>query len=626
MLLDAVHSPADLKKFSPGQLKELAGEIREFMIASVAETGGHLASSLGAVELTLALHFVYQTPRDLIVWDVGHQTYAHKIITGRREVFRTLRQTGGISGFPKREESAYDTFNTGHSSTSISAALGMARAAGLNGGKERVVAVIGDGSLSNGLALEALNDAGHKKTDLLVILNDNRMSISPAVGGLSNYLNQIITGHIYNRLKERVEALLASIPAVGKWALKFTVYLEEITKGLVVPGVLFEELGFRYFGPVNGHDLDQLLPTLERIHSLPGPILLHVLTRKGKGFEHAEKDPVAFHGISKFDPRTGQASPASEPTYSQACAQSLLRQARSDRRVVAIVAAMTSGTSMDEFARELPERFFDVGIAEGHAVTLAAGMAARGLRPVVLIYSTFLQRAYDQILHDVCLQNLPVVFGLDRAGLVGEDGPTHHGIFDLAYLRPIPNLVIFAPSDGTELAGMLKTALARTGPTAIRYPRGRISGAELDLSGPAVPVGSSRITRQGRDVAVFALGTLRSAAEQASELLAREGLRVTVVDVRCVKPLDEELLCRVAQAHGAVLTAEEHVLAGGFGSAVLEMFQRRGLAGVHLDRAGFPDQFVDQGSRPALLAQYDLDAEGLARRLRGLEREKTLRP
>jgi 1-deoxy-D-xylulose-5-phosphate synthase len=538
-LLETIQSPADLKALPLEQLGVLAAELRDFMISSVAETGGHLASSLGAVELTLALHCVMNLPHDKLVWDVGHQTYTHKILTGRRNRFHTLRQYEGISGFPKREESPYDAFNTGHSSTSISAALGMARARDLSQKPHRVVAVIGDGSLSNGLALEALNDAGHKKTDLLVVLNDNRMSISKPVGGLSNYLNQIITGQTYNRLKQRAEGLLGALPAVGRSALKITNYLEEIAKGLLVPGVLFEELGFRYLGPVDGHDLALLIPTLERVRMLSGPILLHVLTTKGKGFEYAEKNPETFHGIPEFDTRTGKAKHVTSCiSYSKAFSKSLLALARQDPKVVAIVAAMTSGTALDDFAAELPERFFDVGIAEGHAVTLAAGLAAEGFHPAVVIYSTFLQRAYDNILHDVCLQNLPVIFALDRAGLVGEDGPTHHGVFDLAYLRHIPNLTILAPSDENELVRLLKAAMAWKGPVAIRYPRGHAQTRDVNLDLAPAAWGQARTVRRGKDVVILALGNMLAPALKAAEALSAKGVEATVVDPRFVKPLD----------------------------------------------------------------------------------------
>jgi len=613
-LLDQIHSPADLKTLTLEELRELAVEIRQVMIGTVSATGGHLASSLGAVELTLALHRVMDTPRDRLVWDVGHQTYAHKLITGRRERFHTLRQFGGISGFPKREECAYDAFNVGHSSTSISAALGMARARDLSGQDHRVVAVIGDGSLSNGLALEALNDAGHKKTDLLVVLNDNRMSISKPVGGLSNYLNQIITGQTYNRLKQRVEGLLSAIPTFGRSALKITNYLEELAKGLIVPGVLFEELGFRYLGPVDGHDLEQLTTTLERVRELGGPILLHVLTLKGKGFEPAEKNPVAFHGIGAFDSETGKAKRgASGVSYSNAFSQGLLHLAQ-DHRVVAIVAAMTSGTALDEFAEKIPHRFYDVGIAEGHAVTMAAGLAADGFRPVVVVYSTFLQRAYDNIVHDVCMQNLPVVFALDRAGLVGEDGPTHHGVFDIAFLRHIPNMAILAPSDPQELVRLLRTAMAHQGPVAIRYPRGQAAGAVLDLDQPAVAWGQSRLVREGKDAVIFGLGNMLAPALAAGRVLEGKGVRAAVVDPRFVKPLDHALLGKLAEIP-LWITIEDHVLTGGFGSAILEWLQAGDHRHVRLECMGLPDQFVEHGAKEKLLEKYGLTAEGIVERV-----------
>lgn len=611
-LLEKIQSPADVKALSRDELLTLAAEIRKFMIDAVSETGGHLASSLGAVELTLALHRVFQLPEDMIVWDVGHQTYAHKLLTGRREQFHSLRQFQGISGFPKREESEYDTFNTGHSSTSISAALGLARARDLAGKKHKVVAVIGDGSLSNGLALEALNDAGHKKTDLMVILNDNRMSISSPVGGLSHYLNQIITGRMYNRLKEQVESLLASIPAVGKPALKLTNYLEEITKGLIVPGVLFEELGLRYLGPVDGHDLTALMTTFERVRTLPGPILLHVITKKGKGFEHAEKNPVAFHGTPQFDTCTGESKTCPALTFSQAFSQSLLHLADRDERVVAIVAAMTSGTALDDFAAKLPERFFDVGIAESHAVTLAGGLAVGGVRPVVVIYSTFLQRAYDQILHDICLQNLPVVFALDRAGVVGEDGPTHHGIYDIAYLRHMPNMTILAPSNAQELLGLLKSALERNGPTAIRYPRGSVPNGEIQLDQAPIPIGRARLIQPGRDVLIMGLGNMLVPALDAAKILAGQGVQAGVMDPRSVKPLDADAICQAAQAAGAVVTVEDHVTTGGFGSAILELLQSRGLARIPVRCLGWPDEIISQGYCEQLFQQYRLTAEGIA--------------
>ncbi|MCD4814424.1 1-deoxy-D-xylulose-5-phosphate synthase [bacterium] len=612
-LLEKINSPQAVKKLTVAQLKQLSEEIRVFMVDAVSKTGGHLASSLGAVELTLALHHVYQTPQDKIVWDVGHQTYAHKIISGRRDRFATLRQYKGLSGFPKREESPYDTFNTGHSSTSISAALGMARARDLTKSPQKIIAVIGDGSLSNGTALEALNDAGHKKTDLLVILNDNRMSISRPVGGLSNYLNQIITGRMYNRLKSQVEGMLAAIPAVGKTALGLTHYLEEATKGLIVPGVLFEELGFRYLGPVDGNDVEQMISTLKRVKDFSGPILLHVLTQKGKGFSPAEQNPVAFHGTPKFDARTGQCRLSPQLTFSQAFSQSLLRLAKQDKKVVAIVAAMTSGTALDEFAEQLPERFFDVGIAEGHAVTLAAGMASQGYKPVVTIYSTFLQRAYDQIVHDVCLQNLPVVFALDRAGLVGEDGPTHHGVFDIAYLRHIPNLVIFSPGNESDLAGMLKTALARRGPTVLRYPRGAGVIGKVGKTITAVPVGKAKVPAKGSAITLLAVGNMVEPALAAARVLETKKIATTVVDVRCIKPLDTQTLLREIRKTGKVVTIEDHVLSGGFGSAVLEMLASQEMTAISIARLGLPDAFVEQGSICELFEQYGLTSEGIVR-------------
>lgn len=623
LLLANIQSPAEVKLLSPEELKQLASELRAFLVSSVAETGGHLASSLGAVELALALCRVFQPPQDAIVWDVGHQAYAYKILTGRRDRFRTLRRFGGLCGFPRREENPCDAFNTGHSSTSISAALGLARARDLAGGLNRVVAVIGDGSISNGLAWEGLNDAGHRKTDLLVILNDNRMSISKPVGGLSNYLNRIITGSSYNRLKQKVENLVASIPKVGQTALRMTNTLEELVKGLLVPGVLFEELGFRYLGPIDGHDLDQLLPTLERVRNLTGPILLHVITRKGKGFEHAERNPEVFHGTPPFDVATGRREMSAGMSYSKAFSDALLRRAREDRRIVAITAAMTSGTVLDEFAEQLPERFFDVGIAEGHAVTMAAGLAAGGYRPVVAVYSTFMQRAYDNLVHDVCLQNLPVILALDRAGLVGEDGPTHHGVFDIAYLRHMPNMAVFAPSSAQELAGMLRTALKREGPTAIRYPRGAAFCESPGTGELEVPLGRARVVREGGDVAIFGLGNMLQPALAAAAALERKGVRAAVIDPRSVKPLDAEILTRAALETGAVLTVEDHALAGGFGSAVLELFRQQGvLARMAMDAIGLPDVFIEHGSVPELFRKYGLTAEAIeARCLRLLEKK-----
>jgi 1-deoxy-D-xylulose-5-phosphate synthase len=622
-LLESIHSPQDLKKLTLPQLTALAAEVRGFMVKSVAVTGGHLASSLGAVDLTVALYRVFSPPVDKIIWDVGHQAYAHKILTGRRRRFVRLRQWGGLSGFPNRAESPYDILTCGHSSTSISAGLGLARGRDRQHRKHRVVAVIGDGSLSNGLALEGLNDAGRSRSDLLVILNDNTMSISAPVGGLSNYLNRIITGTLYNAWKPRFENLIKSIPGVGAAALKLANFLEEAAKGLVAPGMLFEELGFRYFGPVNGHDLGELIPTLERVRNLAGPILLHVQTQKGKGYAPAEKNPVGFHGTPAFDSVSGERQGGGGFTFSQAFAQALLPAARRNPKVVAVVAAMTAGTALEEFAKQLPAQFFDVGIAEGHAVTMAGGLAASGMRPVVAVYSTFLQRAYDQIFHDVCLQNLPVVFAVDRAGLVGEDGPTHHGVFDLAYLRHLPNMTVLAPSSAGDLAGMLRWALRAPGPVALRYPRGLAAPGTPPAGRSVILPGRARLLRKGQDLAILALGPLVGAAMEAAARLRALKIDVAVVDARSVKPLDEALIRRLASSTRALLTVEDHALAGGFGSAVLEFLESAGLlVGVAVVRLGLPDRFVEQGSIAQLQAKYGLTAAGIEKSAQALLRLK----
>ncbi len=620
-LLESIQSPDQLKSLSIEQLETLAGELRARIIETVSGTGGHLASSLGAVELTLALYRVYDPPRDRVLWDVGHQAYAHKLLTGRQKAFATLRQFAGLSGFPKREESPYDIMTCGHSSTSISAGLGLARARDLTRSKHHVISVIGDGSISNGLALEGLNDAGRSAANFLVILNDNGMSISAPVGGLSNYLNRILTGTLYNRWKERVETLIQKIPVFGQTAIKLTYFFEEIAKGLLTPGMLFEELGFRYFGPVDGHDLNELIPMLERIKQLHGPILLHINTRKGKGFVPAEENPVAFHGTPKFDVRTGVRQGSAGLTFSQAFAKTLSSMAQRNPKVVGIVAAMTSGTSLDEFAQAHPKQFFDVGIAEGHAVTMAAGMAASGMRPVVAVYSTFLQRAYDQIFHDVCLQNLPVVFALDRAGLVGEDGPTHHGVFDLAYLRHLPNLSVLAPSSAADLSAMLRGTLRAKSPVAIRYPRGITPDAVWRNSTSVILPGKARLVVSGKDAVILAVGPLLAEALVAADLLKKKHrLSVAVIDVRSVKPLDEELLLKWSKATGAVVTVEDHVLAGGFGSAFLELLQRHGVRDLCVECVGLPDRFIEQGSIAQLRAKYGLTSEALVAKVLGLRK------
>jgi len=614
-LIEKIHEPADLRLLAPQQLPQLAEEIREEIIKTVSKTGGHLASSLGVVELTIVLHYVFNTPHDKIIWDVGHQSYAHKILTGRREYFKTLRQHGGMSGFPRREESTYDTFNVGHSSTSISAALGIAQARCLKGEDYKVVAVIGDGSLMAGIALEGLNQAGHLEKDLIVILNDNEMSISPNVGGLAAYLSRIITGQFYNRFKDEVTAFFKTIPGIGRSVLKVARQSEEFLKGLLVPGLLFEELGFRYVGPISGHRFDHLLENLRNVSKLPGPTLVHVLTSKGKGYKPAEDDPISFHGTGPFETTNGK--PRSEkvtpPTYTKVFADTLIKLAQDDDRIVAITAGMPSGTGLDVFNQKFPKRFFDVGIAEQHAITFAAGMATQGLRPVTAIYSTFLQRGYDQVLHDVCYQKLPVVFVLDRAGIVGEDGATHNGLFDLSYLRSIPNIIIMSPKDENELQHMLKTALSFDCPVAIRYPRGSGSGMKLDEELASLECGKAEILKRGDDIALFALGATVYPALQAADQLEREGVSASVVNCRFVKPLDSDLICDLARKTGRIVTVEENVLAGGFGSAVLEVLQEHDIQCVKVKCLGINDVFVEHGAQNVIRRKYGLDTQGIVR-------------
>jgi len=614
-LIEKIHDPADLRLLAPQQLPQLAEEIREEIIKTVSKTGGHLASSLGVVELTIVLHYVFNTPHDKIIWDVGHQSYAHKILTGRREYFKTLRQHGGMSGFPRREESTYDTFNVGHSSTSISAALGIAQARCLKGEDYKVVAVIGDGSLMAGIALEGLNQAGHLEKDLIVILNDNEMSISPNVGGLAAYLSRIITGQFYNRFKDEVTAFFKTIPGIGRSVLKVARQSEEFLKGLLVPGLLFEELGFRYVGPISGHRFDHLLENLRNVSKLPGPTLVHVLTSKGKGYKPAEDDPISFHGTGPFETTNGK--PRSEkvtpPTYTKVFADTLIKLAQDDDRIVAITAGMPSGTGLDVFNQKFPKRFFDVGIAEQHAITFAAGMATQGLRPVTAIYSTFLQRGYDQVLHDVCYQKLPVVFVLDRAGIVGEDGATHNGLFDLSYLRSIPNIIIMSPKDENELQHMLKTALSFDCPVAIRYPRGSGSGMKLDEELASLECGKAEILKRGDDIALFALGATVYPALQAADQLEQEGVSASVVNCRFVKPLDSDLICDLARKTGRIVTVEENVLAGGFGSAVLEVLQEHDIQCVKVKCLGINDVFVEHGAQNVIRRKYGLDTQGIVR-------------
>jgi 1-deoxy-D-xylulose-5-phosphate synthase len=599
-LLKTIDDPAQLRALERRQLPQLADELRTYVLESVSKTGGHLSSNLGTVELTIALHYVFDTPEDRIVWDVGHQTYPHKILTGRRDAMARLRMTDGISGFPRRSESKYDTFGTAHSSTSISAALGMAVGAKLKNENRRCIAVIGDGAMSAGMAYEAMNNAGAMDTDLLVILNDNEMSISPPVGALTNYLARLLSGRLYSSARRASEHLLKR---VGVWELARRA--EEHVKGMVTPSTLFEEFGFNYLGPIDGHDLDALVPTLANIKKLKGPQFLHVVTRKGQGYKLAEEDPIAYHGPGKFNPAEGLQKVASaKPTYSQVFGQWLCDMAASDPRLVAITPAMREGSGMVEYSERFPERYFDVGIAEQHAVTFAAGMACEGMKPVLAIYSTFLQRGYDQLIHDVAIQNLPVLFALDRGGLVGGDGATHNGAFDYAYLRTVPNLTVMAPSDAAECRAMLTTGLHHSGPAAVRYPRGAAPG-EAGSELRAIPVGKGEIRRQGKRIAILAFGAMLKPA-----LDAAEALDATVANMRFVKPLDVALVKELASSHELLVSVEEHQIMGGAGAAVCEA-----LAQMKLEKPmlllGLPDRFIDHGDPARLLASVGLDAEGI---------------
>lgn len=611
-LLDRVDSPEDIKGFSKEELSRLAVELREEILATVSRTGGHLASSLGAVELAIALHYIFDAPRDRIVWDVGHQAYAHKILTGRRKVFHTLRQSGGISGFPAPSESPYDAFVAGHSSTSISAALGMVAAKDLRGEDYRVIAVIGDGAMTAGMAFEALNQAGHLKKDLIVILNDNEMSIARNVGALSSFLSRKLTGRFANKLKREIQSFLQSIPRIGDGMVSIARKAEDSVISLLTPGMLFEGLGFNYIGPIDGHSLEQLIETLDGIKDAEGPQLIHVLTKKGKGYPPAEENPSRFHGVGPFDLATGKpiSKGKAPPTYTQVFSRTLIGLAKKEKRIVAITAAMPEGTGLDAFGEVFPERFFDVGIAEQHAVTFAAGLAISGFIPVVAIYSTFLQRAFDQIVHDVCLQNLHVLFAIDRAGIVGADGPTHHGLFDLSYLRHMPNMVVMAPKDEAELAVMLRTAVEMDGPVAIRYPRGKGVGVPLEGEGRIEP-GKGEVLKDGDDLLILAIGSTVHPSLKAARRLEEEGLSVAVVNARFVKPLDEALILSFLKRIDRVLTVEENTLEGGFGSAVLEALERNGIRNVTVRRLGIPDTFVRHGSQEELRREFGIDQDGI---------------
>jgi 1-deoxy-D-xylulose-5-phosphate synthase len=597
--LARIDSPVDLRDMTEDALPAVINELREYLIQSMSKTGGHFAANLGTVELATALHYVFDTPHDRIVWDVGHQAYPHKILTGRRDRLSTIRQLDGLAPFPTRSESEYDTFGVGHSSTSVSAALGMAIAAARKDESRRVVAVIGDGAMTAGLAFEALNHAGSLDIDLLVILNDNDMSISENVGAMSNYLARLLSGKFYSSIREGSKKLIRRMPTVWELARRS----EEHVKGMVLPGTLFEELGLNYVGPIDGHDIDALLPTLRNLQDLKGPQFLHVMTRKGKGYEPAEADPIKWHGPGPFDPATGEfrKKSAGGPSYSKVFGDWLIDMAEADDRVVGITPAMREGSGMVEFEKRFPDRYFDVGIAEQHSVTLGAGLACEGMRPVVAIYSTFLQRAYDQLIHDVALQNLPVLFALDRSGLVGADGPTHHGAFDLSYLRCVPNMVVMAPADENECRQMLYTGMTLEQPSAVRYPRG--AGPGVDISGEmsALPVGRGVVTREGRKIALLAFGAMVGPAESVGE-----ALDATVVNMRFVKPLDEELLLRLAGTHRALVTLEDNAVAGGAGSGVNECLAAHGIAMPVLN-LGIPDRFIEHGSREQCLASAGLD-------------------
>ncbi len=614
-LLNQIDSPADLRKMGMADLPLLAREIREEIVRTVSKSGGHLASSLGVVELTLALHYVFETPQDRLIWDVGHQAYAHKLITGRRESFPTLRQFGGICGFPRRDESPYDAFGTGHSGTSISAALGMAQARCLRGERHKVIAVIGDGSMTAGLAFEGLNHAGAMNKDLIVVLNDNELSISPNVGALSAYLNRVMTGHLATRFRDEVKGLIKRLPGIGDSALKWAKYAEESVKGLILPGLLFEELGFKYIGPLPGHKIELLIENFRNVQKLPGPLLIHVLTTKGKGYLPAEKDPVTFHGVGPFAYESGEilTSGGGPPSYTQIFGQTMVKLAREVPCLIGITAAMLQGTGLDAFREEFPDRFYDVGIAEQHGITFAAGLAAEGFIPVVAIYSTFMQRAYDQILHDVCLQKLPVVLAMDRGGIVGADGPTHHGLFDFSYLRHIPNLVIMAPKDENELQHMLKTAVRCGRPASIRYPRGNGWGVPLDPQIREIPVGSAEVMEEGRDILILGIGSTVMPAREAAARLRTRGIEATVVNARFVKPLDDRLITSLSAQIKRLITVEENALQGGFGSAVLELLEEKGLTGIRFRRLGIPDLFVEQGEQKFLRHKYGIDADGIER-------------
>jgi len=614
-LLKNIDSPSDLKKLSVDQLETLASELRNEIIQVIAKNGGHLGASLGTVELTIALHYVFNTPHDRIVWDVGHNAHGHKILTDRRKVFDTIRKKGGISGFPSRAESVYDTFGVGHASTAISAALGMAIARDLAREDRRVVAVVGDGALTGGISFEGINNAGILKTDMLVVLNDNKMSIAQNVGALSKYLTRVTSGRVYNRFEADVWELLGLIPKLGGKTRSLARRIKESIKSLIVPGIIFEELGFRYFGPIDGHNVDFLVHTLKDVRNLKGPILLHIITEKGKGVRTVEQDSQRFHAVSSFEKIPGDKpkKTSGPPSYTGTFSKTITRLAKKSSKIVGITAAMPDGTGLTEFAKEFPKRFFDVGIAEQHAVTFAGGLATEGLVPVVAIYSTFLQRAYDQIIHDIGLQKLPVRFVMDRAGLVGEDGPTHHGVFDISYLRCVPNFVLMAPKDENELQHMVKTVVDyEEGPIALRIPRGNGAGVTMDDRLQALPIGKGEVLREGKDVVFLAYGTCVQPALKAAELLAEQNIEACVVNARFAKPLDTELIDAVLEGDPVVVTVEENVKAGGFGSAVVEYMVEKGYDTMRVRNLAVPDRYLEHASRGDLLEEAGLTPENFA--------------
>ncbi|MBI5485649.1 MAG: 1-deoxy-D-xylulose-5-phosphate synthase [Deltaproteobacteria bacterium] len=617
-ILDTINSPDDLRRLPATQLPVVADELRRMIIETCAANGGHLAPCLGVVELTIALHRVFTTPADKIIWDVGHQAYAHKILTGRRDRFGSLRTLNGLSGFPKRHESVHDAFDVGHSSTSISAATGFAVARDLDGRKNKVLAVIGDGSMTSGIAYEGINHAGHLNKDMIVVLNDNEMSIAENVGALSNFLSRTASSEFVQRFKKSTEAFLNKLD-VGKGVLQVARKMEESFKGLFTPGMLFEAFGFEYIGPIDGHDLPTLIETLENVRKFDNAVLLHVLTKKGKGYKPAEDNPSLFHGVGPFEIGTGKVlkGKGGAASYTAIFGAAICKLAAEDERIIAITAAMPDGTGLTGFSKEFPERFFDVGIAEQHAVTFAAGLAVEGYRPVFAVYSSFLQRAYDQVFHDVCLQNLPVTFAIDRAGVVGSDGPTHHGTFDISYLRHLPNITLMAPKDENELQHMLATATSLGTPAAVRYPRGNGYGIALDQTLKAIPVGQAELLREGGDAALLALGTMvYTSLEVANALQSDYDISLTVVNARFVKPLDESLILGLARKHRYLVTIEENVLQGGFGTAILELLEQHGITGVKVLRLGYPDQYIQQGEQHELRSMLGLDTKGISSSIR----------